>query len=281
MEKRLANAKTARSIYWPGCAFPAWVVDPKLWNNHAFSETRVFYHMRNKLEDVKKLCLQREPCNIGMRRLYNQDKMEEVFGWRKGAYTAGSPNFAMYCKATIYTEERGFFNAHVVNLIGCALDSMDQPDYQVYTTKESVIRFYQGMWTLALEAVRHLGKKKFQIYNVGGGAFSGLYGSSFVKEIFEPAFLPLLPEFEAAGIEILGYDFATSRFTGGFIPECLNGLTAEELDEIVFVNAWDPWSLIGNGNERDGSLDGWWGRCSNMAVLGWLQTNPEMQFVGI
>lgn len=56
---------------------------------------------------------------------------------------------------------------------------------------------------------------------------------------------------------------------------------AADLEETVLVNAWDPWSLIGNGNVFDNSLDGYWGRCSNMAVLGWLRTNPDMQFVAV
>jgi hypothetical protein len=215
-----------------------------------------------------------------MRRLYDAEALENRFGWKEGAYAVGMPNIATYCYATIHTEEKGFFNAHILNLIGCALDSLRQPDFQAYTTKEQVLNFYRQMWQLALGAMKHLGKKKFQIYNVGGGAFSGAYGQYFIQEIFEPAFLPLLSEFEAAGIQVLGYDTATRQFTGGFIPDCLNEPT-QDLENTVYVNAWDPWSMIGNGNERDGSLDGYWGRCSNMAVLGWLRTNPEMQFIGV
>jgi hypothetical protein len=44
------------------------------------------------------------------------------------------------------------------------------------------------------------------------------------------------------------------------------------------VNAWDPWSMIGNGNDRDNSLDGNWGRCSNMTVLGWSEANPFIKY---
>jgi hypothetical protein len=281
MNAQLADAIQVRKLYLPGCAFPEWVVREAMWPTHSFSETRVFYHREDSLEEVKKLCLEREPCNIATRRLYNEEGLEAAFGWRRGAYAAGSPNFAVYCHATVHTEERGFFQAHVLNLIGCALDHPAQPDFTVYDTKEKLLEFYQRMWRLALGAMRKLGKKKFQIYNVGGGAFAGPYGTSFVREIFEPAFLPLLPEFKAAGIQVLGYDQGTRTFTGGFIPNCLNDLSAADLEETVLINAWDPWSLIGNGNEFDNSLDGYWGRCSNMAVLGWLQTNPAMQFIGV
>ena len=44
----------------------------------------------------------------------------------------------------------------------------------------------------------------------------------------------------------------------------------------LFVNAWDPHSFIGNGNERDASLDGWYGRHMAMALLGWPGTNEHL-----
>ena len=283
MNSQLQDAIRIRQIYCEGCEFPEWVLDQKLWEKHRFSDTIAFHHKKDSLEDIQKLALQREPCNIGMRRLYDADSLQNIFGWRHGAYGGGDkqmPNFAVYCNATIHTPQKGFFNVHVLNLIGCALDSNRQPDVQNYSTKESVIDFYRQMWRLALGSVKHLKKTKFQIYNVGGGAFAGKYGNEFTTEIFEPAFLPLLPEFEAAGIQILGYEVQTKQFNGGFIPRCLNEPT-QDLENTVYVNAWDPWSLIGNGNEMDNSLDGAWGRSSNMSVLGWLRTNPSMKFVGV
>lgn len=282
MNKHLQDAIALHSIYWGMTAFPEWVINPTMWLKHRFSDTIAFYHADDSVEDVKKLLLEREPCNIGMRRLYDQKAMQKTFGWSKGAYASEKPmpNIAVYCEAIVRTEEKGFFDVRVLNLIGCALDSSSQPDFKRFTTKESRIGFYRSMWRLALGALKHLGAKKFHIYNVGSGAFSGPYGDSFTTEIFEPAFLPLLPEFANAGIKILGYDFETHKFNGGFIPDCLNEPT-QDLENTIYVNAWDPWSLIGNGNEFDGSLDGYWGRCSNMSVLGWLQTNPEMKIVGI
>ena len=280
MEESHRAAIDARTIYLMDTSFPKWTVNEHMWTTHNFSDTVVFYHKEDSLETVKKLALEREPCNIGMRRLYDADAMQRRFGWKHGAYDTTSPNIAVYCHATVHTPEKKFFNVHVLNLIGCALDSPRQPDFQRYKTKDDVIGFYRNMWRLALEAVKTLKKSKFQLYNVGGGAFAGKYGNNFTIEIFEPAFLPLVPEFEVAGIQILGYNFEQKRFNGGFIPGCLNEPT-QDLENTVYVNAWDPWSLIGNGNEMDNSLDGWWGRCSNMAVLGWYKTNALMQFIGV
>ena len=49
------------------------------------------------------------------------------------------------------------------------------------------------------------------------------------------------------------------------------------LENTLFVNSLNPWSLIGNGNDRDNSLNGFWGRSSNMSVLGWTFTNKTLE----
>ena len=48
------------------------------------------------------------------------------------------------------------------------------------------------------------------------------------------------------------------------------------MDQILYVNEWDPWSIVGNGNAGDNSLDGFWGR-SAMSVLCWPQTTPHIK----
>jgi hypothetical protein len=62
------------------------------------------------------------------------------------------------------------------------------------------------------------------------------------------------------------------------IDELLLDKNGWEADKVLFVNAWDPWSIIGNGNEEDNSLDGWFGRLSAMGVLGWPVTNPNIRY---
>ena len=274
-------ARKLRSIYFPGFAFPEWVLDPLMWTTHEFDSVKVFYHEKENLQHVKQLVTEREPCNIGMKRLYYNKHLQEKFGYEQGAYRLSTsdklmPNIAIYTKATVKLE-KGFEKIHVINLIGAAFDHPYQPDFVYFHEKpiESVIAFYTNMWRLALEALCVSGCKYLQVYNVGGGAFAGKFSSSFTTDIFEPAILPLLPLFETYGKRIFGYDWKNHRFNGGLIPGCLAGA---DLENTLFVNAWDPWSLIGNGNERDNSLDGWWGRVSNMAILGWLPTNPSMKF---
>ena len=49
----------------------------------------------------------------------------------------------------------------------------------------------------------------------------------------------------------------------------------------LFVNAWDPHSVPGNGNEADESLDGRIGRITNIAVNGTPMTNPHMKYIAV
>lgn len=275
----MEHAKKLYECYFLGYEFPKWVIDK--YEDHDFKSVKVFYHDKDNLNDVIKLMREREPCNIGMLRLYDETRLNQYFQYSKGAYRYSTteklmPNIAVYTHATIKLKS-GFTKVHVINLIGAAFDSTHQPDYMYYRDKpvETIIEFYRNMWLLAYAAMNITNCKYLQIYNVGGGAFAGPFITDFIKEVFEPAFKPLVPLFEKKGYHILGYDWKNHKFNGGFIPDCLE---TADLENTMFVNAWDPWSIIGNGNERDRSLDGFWGRLSNMSVLGWYPTNPYMKF---
>jgi hypothetical protein len=282
-------AKQIHAVYMPGYGFPEWVLDPKLWTTFEFDKTVVYYHKEDNLEQVKQLVTEREPCNINMRHIYYENDLENQFGWRYGAYQHSTtdqlmPNIAIYCYTTVWRPS-GYKKVHVINLVGYAFDCMEQPDYQYFKTKphDHVLKKYHEVWHKAFVAALDLKKQgkidKIKIFNVGGGAFAGLFQEDFIEQIFEPTFLDFLPFFQKAGIEVLGYNQEMQRFDGGFIPDTLD--TDVDMEKTLYVNAWDPWSMIGNGNERDSSLDGHWGRCSNMAVLGWSLTNPAIKYRAI
>ena len=61
-------------------------------------------------------------------------------------------------------------------------------------------------------------------------------------------------------------------------PDCIAEMDTKTT---LFVNAWDPLSVPGNGNEWDDSLDGFIGRITNIAVNGSGMTNPDMQYVAL
>jgi len=52
-----------------------------------------------------------------------------------------------------------------------------------------------------------------------------------------------------------------------------------QLSDALFVNAWDPHSVVGNGNYNDNSLDGHIGRFTDMAPMSFYPTNPDIRIV--
>jgi hypothetical protein len=52
-------------------------------------------------------------------------------------------------------------------------------------------------------------------------------------------------------------------------------------NKILFINAYDPYSIVGNGNNNDNSLDGYFGRISAMSILCWPFTNPFIKYIKI
>lgn len=276
-------AKKVREIYVTGYAFPAWVLDH--WDVHDFKSTTILYHADDSLDKVKLLATQREPCNIAMRRLYDENAMEAAFGWKVGAYSQTTaaepmPNFGVLCHAQVMLNSRRV-QTWVLNLIGIAHDSPMQPDFAAYRGKDAVLAVYRRIWTLAVAAINMLYDQghidTVKVYNVGGGVFRGYTFNDFVTECFEPTFFSVAKHIRP-GVKVQGYDTRTKQFNGGAIPDVL---AQEDPSRTLYINAWDPWSLIGNGNEYDRSLDGSWGRCSNLAVLGWPVTNPHIRYVRV
>lgn len=291
MKKQYEYAKQIYSIYTKECAFPLWVLDKKKWKTFAFQDTLVFYHKYDTFSSVKTLMKKREPCNLGMNSYYDKKELKEIFGWTKGAYHLSTidtlmPNIAVYCYATVlFPQSKTYHQIHVLNVIGYAFDTPLQPDYQYFQNKpfSHLLEKYSDVWKKVYYAMMYLHKIKgitcLQLYNIGGGVFAGPYQNQFIETIFEPCWLPWQQKLQKHGIQIKGYNEIKKQFTGKWIPDCLEEETEETLQQTLYLNAWDPWSLIGNGNEMDFSLDGSWGKCSNMSVLGWSMTNPSLTYV--
>lgn len=69
------------------------------------------------------------------------------------------------------------------------------------------------------------------------------------------------------------------------VPDCFRIITELEatgtrlhsnlhLHECLWLNAWDPHSVVGNGNMNDSSLDGYYGRSSSLGLMCFPLTNP-------
>jgi hypothetical protein len=74
--------------------------------------------------------------------------------------------------------------------------------------------------------------------------------------------------------------FAEKEFHGYIETEPFPDLLIDfktKLDQILFVNEWNPLTIPGNGNSQDNSVDGQIGRASNIGVVGTSMTNRFLE----
>jgi len=55
----------------------------------------------------------------------------------------------------------------------------------------------------------------------------------------------------------------------------------KDISQILFINAWDSWSILGNGNTGDNSWDDEYGRKTVISVLALPQINQYMKYIDL
>lgn len=298
MEFIKQQALHLHSIYYSGFEYPFWSIDFSIYQFHK-KKTRLLYvydSTENKTLTKKKaikLLLEREPCNIGMKRYYNQSKMKTIFGWGKGAYQYSNlkklmPNIAVSCETTIIHPNNPNIkkNVFVINLIGLALDNKKQPDYlfikniEKEKRRQFIEEFYYNMWRLAIKEAINRGVNQIVYWYIGAGAFSTYLPELITEFNSKDNFVKLLQTQlykarKSYNKNIILIDGQEKKL---FVPDCL---FKDDDGNTLYVNAWDPWSIVGNGNFNDNSLDGYWGRYSDMALRCWSGTNKYIKVEGI
>ena len=167
-----------------------------------------------------------------------------------------------------------FKYAHVINLIGLAMDSPLQPDRQLIDPNDTdlILCHYYKIWRIAFTCCRRQGLKFIHTSFVGGGAFSPKGRHDYVRRIYRPVMSMISAEFPDITI--------IEKFFPEFVvPSSFGSISQKQMDQTLYVNAWDPWSIVGNGNSNDNSLDGYWGRSSALAVLCWPVINKQMKVI--
>lgn len=283
------NAKKMRNLYNNGFEFPKWVLNKDIWDNLHFSKVIVYYNKLDSFNDVKKMVTEREPTNIGMNRTYNKKLLEKTFGWEVGYYEKFAvrckyhhlaPNISIFARTPlVYKGKIKLVN--VINLVGYAFDSPNQPDHKHFKDMKlnghDLQEKYTKMWKYAFMCAKDHNLKKIQIAAVGGGAFAPkeYRGDNFVNNILKPSVKKAQQSVDPnKNIELLW-----EMFPDFSVPHSFGDLTQPELDITLYVNGWDPFSMVGNGNGMDRSLDGAWGNCTALAPLCWSLSNPSMKYV--
>lgn len=164
---------------------------------------------------------------------------------------------------------------NLINLIGYAFDTPEQPDYKYFMRHgvlhiDELVMRYKDIWHYAFRCAKDIGVQNLKVFKVGGGAFSPV--NDYDKLIFEPSISPVIAMYPEINV-LFSNDFR--------IPHSLSPLSQKTLDNTLYINAWDPWSFVGNGNAMDRSLDGFWGRCTAASVLAWPISNPNISYLDI
>lgn len=282
-------------IYHKGFAFSPWVKEPRNLDMLEWGASQVYYNQADDIGDVKRMATEREPVNIAMTQHYDKRKLRALAGYDEGAYGYREsrssyrlgeedyglkvelmPNIAIYCVTPVIAGRRRLDRVHVINLVGYAFDHPTQPDNRFFGGKDAELLkiAYAKVWAYALAAARDHGLTTIQAFGVGMGAFrpqdvsEAEFRSSYVDGAIQ----------EARGIVWGVKDIQVCHDANFRIPDSLFEVKPEKLASTLYVNAWDPWSMVGNGNAKDASLDGFWGRSTAMAPLCWPITNPAISY---
>jgi hypothetical protein len=269
-------------IYDKGFEPPYWVKTFPF-TKKEMKKSICYYDSDDNLSQVKKIESKREPVNIAMTRYYNLEKMKKYFGYSISNYNIDSPNIAVYCYTPCIVENKPLIKIHVLNVIGIALDSKKQPDF-FRIEQKGLPEYIKMMWKV-FKKIRHcFVSKNFNVlvlHGFGLGVFS-YYAKEFnidSKRVFQCCFDYIFADISIKKKIIFNFLDLPTKISVTKIKIPIQELVFElETEKTLFINAWDPFSIIGNGNSNDNSLDGYFGRMTAMSVMGWSNTNPNLRF---
>ena len=300
------NAKNWKALYNENYAPPDWSLEEVgtvEWIERA-KQCRVYFMENEAPANVEIVLSEREPVNIGMQPFYKGSKLETGYErlFKNGKLP---PNLALYMPAHYQHHVTNKNKMHVINACGFAFDSKDQVDYKYFKfaepndkTNEFQIRL-TNVFNLVFKCAIDLKIDHVVLCYLGGKAFSTFfrnpvqlvhynpeYVAFFIKAVLD-AFTETVKHSEITRISLSG------TTDPGFPPAIgtkLNatfqekGVAFTQLERIpkilnedsLFVNAWDPHATVGNGNARDNSLDGYFGRLSDMGYMSMPTINPYL-----
>lgn len=278
------------------------------YTRHA-ATAKVYYHAKElSCPDALRVVFQREPTNIAMGgNQYNQSKLKELFGYSVGVFkdeeaykTDGTPfkqhpnTVSIYSETYLWDPPGGAHKKEVavLSLPAPALDSVLQPHYNYYTVdgKLDADRYGNEMEMLFRMVERVLvdnkdtafngrGIKRLVLSKFGQGAFLHALKPSD-REIANQVFRKHLSQFvernKIPGLEIVLNDY--SPIGEPWLEHVVVGdIVRTALEGDLIVNAWDPHSAPGNGNDADHSFDGALGKSTAILLTQTAWLNPVLK----
>lgn len=260
------------------------------------------YIMENYDKEAFLQCLYyRELVNITMEKQY-QHPFDSGYTKYYNATRKLAPNFSIYARARmcrhaditrflskedqVFLQRKDSLDVHVINVIGFAFDDERQPDYRYFqpfdeSKMEELKTLLKNIFRMIFACAKQFGVQTIWLSNFGGFAFAEHFKNAENKHIGRAAYLQFYLQCfdevrvgETFTIHVLGvkHDEFFSEMKNRF-PDCQMNKIPEALNDTdLFVNAWDPHSMVGNGNVGDDSLDGYFGRHSDL----WWRCHPSL-----
>lgn len=260
---------------------------------------RIYYNSSQLAEeDALQIIFQREPTNISMgANQYNKEALAKLFNYECGVYNDVSarkknnflfsdlPNSAaVYSETYLWNPPGGKTKKEIacLSLPAPALDSVDQPHYKYYmkTGQLDAKKYEQEMAFLfrCIEgAVRDnkdnaFGKKginRIVLSRFGQGVFLNALSLSDRKVAYDAykkqmhLFIDRIKDTHLECVMSEHSDPGADRWLDKMIIGDIIETTRE--GDLV-INAWDPHSAPGNGNDTDRSFDGAMGKGSGIIL---------------
>lgn len=307
-----SNIKTLFKLYDNRCTPPDWILNPtnlaKI--RECMFDTIVYYDSSDNysttLDNVKFLMSHREPVNIACNRYYNKQGMMETYGYDESLYGSlpESVNVAAFTRTIVKPAgeiEGPVDDLHLfINLLNVytpAFDSPSQPDCRFFeqTRKNSLLKKrFALVFKIIFECAIRKNMKSIMLSGFGLGAFKNRIEDYIggLKQSYE------IYKDRLANIKLVFCDYSDSTYNRiksqldidmeykpvnyyklwFFIEEINNSC---DISRVLFINAWDMHSILGNGHFSDDSWDGHYGRRTAISILAFPWINPFMQYVDL
>lgn len=271
---------------------------------------RIYYNAEQLAPtDALSIIFQREPTNISMGSdQYDVNELYRLFGYKQGIYidpTAkkadGSLFFELPNTACVYSETYQWDppggdqkkEIACLSLPAPALDSTPQPHYQYYMSTGALdAEKYQNEMAFLFKCIENAvrdnkdaafngkGLKRVVLSKFGQGAFLSALPQAdrdLANHIYKRQLAVFLNNMQDIDIEIVlsatsqpnPLDMWHKNIIVGDISK-----TSKEGD--LIINAWDPHSAPGNGNDADRSFDGAMGKSSGILLTQTAWFNPTL-----
>lgn len=273
---------------------------------------RIYYNGSQLAKgDAQRIIFQREPTNIAMGAgQYNPEELKKLFGYRQGVFNEpgaiksdGSPYSTLPNTAAVYSETFMWDpkaspdpkEIACLSLPAPALDNTDQPhfNYYVQNAKLDKDRYTQEMaflFNLIERAVRDnqnkafngTGIKRIVLCRFGQAAFLGAMPSSerqVANHAYREQLAVFLERIKDTGLPVVMSEYHQPKNAENtWLDQMIIGdIVSTSQPGDFIVNAWDPHSAPGNGNDNDGSFDGAMGRGSAILLTQTSWLNPILR----